>query len=389
MHSPIPWRLLFLAVLIVSLSTQPVFLLGAGFLQIGDELGFSATGLGALTASFFLTSSLTSAWLGRVVHRIGWRKAITINAVLSSLLLVSIAAFARSTLVLALHLVAAAAVYGLANPAANMTIAEYVHPRRSALTFGLKHAGIPTSTLLAGLAVPALILSVGWRWAYVAAAALGLIVLLLIPREHRPRPDHSQHEDARRTVAPLTVGLLLALGAGSAFATWAAIALSTYLVAASVDVGFSESAAGLLLFAGSGASIVGRIVAGEVTDRLGAKGFAGITIMTGMGAIAFTILPATSGVVFAAIVLVAFATGWAWPGLMTYAVANANRGTVAASSAIAQAGLFVGAGVGPLALGWVADHASFDMLWVTVAAALAVASVTVGLVGRAAVAVTR
>ena len=121
MHSPIPWRLLLLSVLVVSLSTQPVFLLGAGFVQIGEELGFSATGLGVLTASFFLTASTMSAWLGRVVHRIGWRKAIAINSVLSSLLLLSIAAFARSPLLFGVHLVVAAAVYGLSNPAANMT----------------------------------------------------------------------------------------------------------------------------------------------------------------------------------------------------------------------------------------------------------------------------
>lgn len=76
MRSPLPWRLVALSVLIVSLSTQPVFLLGAGFLQIGDELGFSATGLGVLTASFFLTASAVSPGLGRFVQRVGWRRAI-------------------------------------------------------------------------------------------------------------------------------------------------------------------------------------------------------------------------------------------------------------------------------------------------------------------------
>ncbi len=386
MKSPLPWRLLLLSVLIVSLSTQPVFLLGAGFLQIGAELGFSATGLGVLTASFFLTASVSSPWLGRVVQRIGWRRAIRINTVLSSSLLIAIAAFARSTLTLGILLVASAAVYGFSNPSANLTLAKYINPRQRALIFGLKHAGIPTSTLLAGLAVPVLILSVGWRWAYVAAAFLGVVVFLLVPAGARTIPKHPGAEDPRREVAPLSLRGLVGLGAGSAFASWAAISLSTYLVAAAVDVGFSESSAGLLLFAGSAASIAGRITAGRITDHIGGRGFGGIAALAATGAVVFALIPATSGALFAGLVLVAFATGWGWPGLMTYTVVNANRGSVAASSAITQAGVFVGAGAGPLVLGWIADEYSFDAVWLAVTAALSAAAVVVSIVGRSALA---
>ncbi|NIR37874.1 MAG: MFS transporter, partial [Actinobacteria bacterium] len=52
MEIPRLGRLMAVAILIVTVSTQPVFLLGAGFLQIGGELGFGPTGLGVLTASF-------------------------------------------------------------------------------------------------------------------------------------------------------------------------------------------------------------------------------------------------------------------------------------------------------------------------------------------------
>lgn len=384
MHSPIPWRLLLLSVAIVSLSTQPVFLLGAGFLQIGDELGFSATGLGVLTALFFLTASAASPRLGRVVQRIGWRSALRINALLSGSILLLISISARSTAVLGGLMIAAAGVYGLANPAANLTLAEYVHPRRRALTFALKHAGIPTSTLLAGLAVPVLIVTVGWRWAYAAASLLTIVVLALIPRSPRPVPDHSKQEDPRRFVRPLSTRLLIGLGAGSALATTSAIALSTYLVAAAVDAGLSESDGGFLLFAGSIASIGGRVAAGLVTDRIGAKGFAGIGVLAGLGAVVFAILPMAGGWGFAVLVLLGFATGWAWPGLMTYSVVNANPDTVAASSAIAQSGVFIGAGLSPIVLGLIADNVSFDAIWLTVAIALGGSAVTVTAVGRAA-----
>ena len=382
MQSPLPWRLLMLSVLLISLSTLPVFLLGAGFLQIGRDLGFSVTGLGVLTALFFLTASAVSPVLGKVVHRIGWRKAIRINAVASSILLVAIGAFARSTIVLGIFMVLSAAAYGLANPSANVTLARYVDSGRSGLTFGLKHAGIPTSTLLAGLAVPTLILSIGWRWAYGMAALLGLAVLALVPSQSLLPPEPAGAEDPRREVAALSTRRLIGLAAGSGLATWAAIALGTYLVAAVVDNGFSESAGGLLLFAGSAASILGRVSAGRLADHIGSPGFGVFASLAAAGAVVFALLPTASGAAFAILVLIAFVTGWGWPGLMTYTVVNANRGTVAASSGVAQSGVFIGAGTSPLLIGWIADRWSFDAAWLVVAVGLAGAATIVWLVGR-------
>ena len=150
----LPWRRLALAILIVALSALPVFLVGSTFLQLQREIELTTTGLGVATALFFLTASIASASLGRVVERIGWRVAIRVNSVSSALILVAIALFATSTASLSFLLVAAGAVYGLANPAANKALAELVEPGRRGLMFGLKHAGIPSSTLLAGLAVP-------------------------------------------------------------------------------------------------------------------------------------------------------------------------------------------------------------------------------------------
>ncbi len=379
-----PWRLLALTVLIVTLSTQPVFLLGAGFLQIGDDLGFGPAGLGALTALFFLTASASSAPLGRLVQRVGWRAAIRFNAVVSGVLLVAIAVAARHVVTLALLLVAGGVVYGLANPAANQVLADHVDPRRRALFFGLKHAGIPSSTLLAGLAVPLVIVGAGWRVAYGLAALLALAVLALAAGQPA-RPDRRPPpEDPRRRVARLSTARLVLLSGAAALATWAAVALSTYLVAAAVDGGFSESAAGLLLFAGSAASIAGRIAAGAVTDRMGGRGFGAMAVLTGAGAVVFLALPAAGGTAFAVLVPVAFATGWGWPGLMTYLVVNANTTTTAASSSITQAGIFVGAGVGPLVLGWLVDSVSFDAMWLVVSAALALAATGVAAVGTTA-----
>lgn len=380
-----PWRLVLLAILIVVVSTQPVFLLGAAFLDIGPEFGFGTTGLGALTAAFFLSASFASAPLGKAVQRIGWRRAVRINATASGALLVLIAVFAHNMTVYASMIVTGGLVYGLANPAANLALAEHVDPQRRGMIFGLKHAGIPSSTLIAGLAIPVVILNFGWRTAYVLAAALSVVVWALTQIDDPP-PVAVGIEDPRRRVAPMGTRLLLALALGASLATWGAIALSTYLVAASVDRGLTEAQAGWLLFAGSAASITGRVAVGYLTDRVGGRGFGAIVVLTAVGTVVFLLFGAATGGLFVLLVVIAFTTGWGWPGLMTYTVVNANAGTAARSSGITQAGIFFGAGAGPVVLGVVADRWGFDIIWLLVAATLAIASLGVAWVGRLATA---
>ncbi len=371
-RSPSVARLLFLAIMVVTTSTQPAFLLGAAFFQIGDEFSIGPVGLGALTSAFFLTASISSAPLGRWVQRVGWQRAMRLNMRASAAVMVAIAVLARGFWSMAGLLVVAATVYGMSNPAANLALSDHTDPRRRATIFGAKHAGIPASTLFAGLAVPVLVVTFGWRWAVVAAAAVAGGISMLVPKGVLSAADRPTPEPLDRPARPvLTTRWLLGLATGSALATWAAIGLGTYLVSAALDQGLSEPAAGWLQFIGSAVSIGARIGVGVLTDRFGWSGFGGIATLTGIGTVVFAVLPATASVWFVIGVLLAYATGWGWPGLMTFTVVNSNRSSVASSSAITQAGVFVGAGAGPLFLGYVIDRGSFDAAWVTVALGLA------------------
>jgi MFS family permease len=380
-HSSIPWRRLVLAILIVALSTQPVFLIGAAFIQINEDIALSTTTLGLLTAAFFLTASLSSAPLGKTVERIGWRTAIRINAAISAAVLLAVGFFADSVVTLAVLLVVAGLTYGLANPAANMSLAERVDPGRRGLIFGIKHGGIPTSTLLAGFAVPVLALTLGWRATFVAAALLFPIVMALIPPRNDDEEPIEGADEPGPGAQPMRLSQLTTLAIGSSMATWAAMALGTFLVAAAVNTGLSEGSAGLLLFAGSAASIAARVITGFVTDRTRGQGFAGLAVLMGFGGLVFLLLPSAAGIGFVVLVLLAFTTGWGWPGLMTFTVVNANAGTTAASSAITQAGVFLGAGGGPIVLGWAIDRWSYDTSWTLVAASLLLAASIVTAVG--------
>ena len=91
----VPVRRLAIAVMIVVVSTLPVFLTGASFVQLKEDIGLTATGLGAVTAAFFLTASVTSTPLGRMVERIGWKRAMRINCAVSATIVALIALFAQ------------------------------------------------------------------------------------------------------------------------------------------------------------------------------------------------------------------------------------------------------------------------------------------------------
>jgi predicted MFS family arabinose efflux permease len=175
---------------------------------------------------------------------------------------------------------------------------------------------------------------------------------------------------------------IVALAAAAALATWAAVSLSTFLIPAAVEASLSEAGAGLLLFVGSLTSISIRVVAGSITDRRRSRGFVGLAVLMAVGSLVFVALSGAGGLWFVVLVLLAFATGWGWPGLMTFTVVNANIGTPAASSAITQAGVFLGAGIGPLVLGWLIDNVSRTASWTTVALCLGIASVVTLGVGR-------
>lgn len=377
--STVNWRLVAASILVVTIATQPAFIIAATIEQAGPALGYGVQELGLMTGAFFLTAALSSRTIGgRVVERIGWRRSMLANAIGASVILVGLGLFADSVTDLFVGLIPAALLYGLANPAANLALAREVPPARQGLIFGFKHAGIPTSSLLAGLAVPTISLTVGWQWVFGASALLGLVVVGLVPGEDRSLP----HSLRRFGDEPgMGVGWLTMLSLGSAFATVAAIALGTFHVDATIAAGYSESEAGLILAFGSAASITARVAYGYWADRRTTNGLSWVGYATLVGAVAFIGLM-TLDSLFVPVTLIAFATGWGWPGLMTFGVVRANSGRPAGSTAITQAGVFLGAGLGPVGLGWIIENRSYGTAWATTAASLAVAAAIVLTVQR-------
>lgn len=374
-------RLLALAILVITTGTQSVFLTGASFFLMGPELGFSTKGLGFLTAWFFLVAAVSSVLIGSWVQRVGWQQAMRMNALVAAVTSIGIALFARDALTLAGFTGVAAIGYGVANPAGNQAIADAVPPDRRATVTAIKHAGIPLATLLAGLSVPTIVVSYGWRPAFLLAGIGALLVGLAVPRG-RVEARSYEGRDRRRASPVLGPRDLTLLAVGSSFAVFAATSLGAFGVSASMAVGLGPETAGWLQTIGSGASIATRIGAGWITDRVHGRGFAGIIGLAGAGVVVFIGLTVALPPAFMVLLVLGYATGWGWPGLLTFTVINANTGTAAKSSSVTQAGIFLGSATAPLILGAVADARGFTAMWPIVSGALLISVVVIGRVAR-------
>lgn len=159
-------------------NTQSVFLTGALSVQLTGELAFGVAGLGLAVGVFRGTAALTSVHnMGRLVDRLGSVRSLRLAAAISS---AGIAWTSVSLVTFTAWLVLAGTANAIGQPATNRLLHRLIPPERQGIAFGVKQAAVPTSTMLAGLAVPAIALTVGWRWAF-ALPTLLLVLLILLP----------------------------------------------------------------------------------------------------------------------------------------------------------------------------------------------------------------
>ncbi|CAM01226.1 MFS transporter [Saccharopolyspora erythraea] len=150
------------AVVVVGVCVSPVFLVGGLGVQLQQELRFGAATLGVAAAGFFAVAAVSSRVMGSVVERIGYRRGMRLAAASSSLCLLGLAVAPCTGWMLAVLWVAGLP-NALGQPAANVMITEGVPVRRRGLGFGVKQSAIPIATLLAGITVPLVALTIGWR----------------------------------------------------------------------------------------------------------------------------------------------------------------------------------------------------------------------------------
>ncbi len=358
----------FLAVIAVSTAgVLPVFLLGGLAVQVRADLQFSEAAQGWVTFGYFGASALFSAVCGRVVERIGPTRGMRIAALLATAALVGVAASPTFPLLLA-ALAFGGFANALAQPGSNAFIVAGVPQRRNGLAFGVKQSAIPAATLLAGLAVPTVALTVGWRWAFVGAAAIALLAFSVVPRVTAPTsPTPAGRRAAgRRTAKPeAALSTLIVLGIGAGLGSAMANSLGAFLTSTAVDAGIAKGPAGLLLSVGSVVGLSMRLIVGWRADAMTGSFFRVVIGMLTAGSLGLALLAAGTPSTVLAGTAVSFGLGWAWPGLFNLAVVHHNRAAPAAATGITQTGTYAGSALGPLAFGYLVEHGSYRQAWLT------------------------
>lgn len=359
------------AVALTITGALPTFLTSALAVQVRDDLHLGPAALGFATSTLFAVSGLSARMMGNAVQARGSRFGYTLAAGLSAVSL-SIVALAPTYPVLVLGMAVGGLGNSAAQPTANLLLTQVVGPRRLGLAMGIKQCYIPIASLLGGLAVPTIALVFGWRWALVGGAALSLAIAvwgaLTVRQRFAVTPSTGVDKPAefpRRGLVMLTVG--------GGMAAASATALGIFTVSSGVAAGVSPAAAGYLLAVCSALTVVSRVSLGWLADRIRGKSLYVVVANLMLTSVVGYLLLAFGGRQFFVVGALIAYFGWTWAGLFHLAVVRDSAGSVASSTGIVQTGLALGAAVGPLTLGLLAEGVSYRAAWIFAAA--------VGLVG--------
>ena len=368
--APAPFaRVLAVAILTTSIGLIPPMLLGSFIVFLRADLDFGEQGLGVASAVFFGSGALVSVPAGRLVERLGPRRAVLLGSGGSAACLLGIGLLARSVHALVAFLCLGGMAVALAQPGADLTLARGVPAGRQGVAFGAKHAAGSLAVLTAGLAVPVLGVTLGWRWAFALIALLVLPIAVLLPRNLPDGAVHAARRVAAVAGAPRPAGAdppvrgLVVLSLAAGLASGAANAAAAFLVAYAVHAGVATSTAGLLTLGGTMGG-TSRIFMGWLADRRSGHHFAVCTGLVAVGALGYLLLAfAGDTATFAVGAVLALGIGWSWHGLFVYAVVRSHQHAPAAATGIAHLGPFVGGVTVPVILGAATVRFGFRPAW--------------------------
>lgn len=253
--------------------------------------------------------------------------------------------------------------YGPITPASSHLLALTTPAHRMSLVFSIKQTGVPLGGVLAGAAVPSLLLLAGWQGALLAASAANLLCAFTA------QPLRKALDADRKAGLPLALGnlaqpirlvlsqttLMMLAGCSFIFSS-VQLSLTSYLVIYLHEtLAYGLVAAGLMLSLSQLGGVAGRILWGWVSDRwLGARHM--LALLGGLmavSALATALLqPAMPIVLVAATLLVFGASAIGWNGVYLAEVARqAPPGMASIATGGTLAFTFFGVVLGPPVFG--------------------------------------
>ncbi len=292
---------------------------------IAAETGLAASLVGLHTALVYAGALLTGPLTGPLIQRFGAVRVLQLGMLLVG------AGIALAVLgqawALALSAFVAGMGHGPVTPGGSHLLAGRTPPRRRALVFSLKQAGVPVGAMLIAAIAPLIALFAGWRAGVLAVAATAVVVAIgLQPLRASLDADRDPRTGGAglralwqgaggslgllRTDAALRRLTLMSCGYGVA-----QFCFITFFVAFQVtQLGTPLAEAGLRLALAQAAGVAGRIAWALMADRVGAR----LPLMAcGIGAALAGLALAAAGpgwpvglVILAGIVMGATAVGW-------------------------------------------------------------------------------
>jgi MFS family permease len=374
---------LFVAVFVTTTASLPVFLVGTLAIEIRQSLHFGSTALGLAVSTYYLGAAMGSVPLSRLVERVGGVRVLRVACLASAVLLELLATVTSSWLVLMVLLAPCGLSSAAIAPASNLFLARRIPQARQGAAFGLKQAAIPLASLIGGLSVPFVALTLGWRWAFVLSGVMALAAGLLVPA---PRTTVTERERSRPSsgAGHIAMAPLVVLAVGLGLGVFAASGLAAFLATAAVAAGFAKGSAGLIVAAAGAAAIVGRVASGVLADRRGGRHFPVVAMMLAVGAAGYGMAALGAGLnerwLLVPASVVALGAGWGWNGLFNFAVVRTHFDAPARATGITQVGGRLGGVLGPLTVGLVITHSSYRDAWTltTVVALVAAGAVLIG-----------
>lgn len=356
----------------------PQYLVASLAVAVREDMPLSSTELGAAAGISFAVSAIVSPLAGRALERLGLTRGVLLATVLIASGSFGMAAFANSATAVIAFMGLNGLGTGIGSPTLSALLASGVRPARQGTAFGLLTAAPQMAAFGAGLALPLVAEPFSWRLAFVGAGMVSVTCLAGLAWSGRLRaapPGRPEGEPVRgfRAIHVVAIAASLASAAG--------IGMRSFLVVFAVTVGFSSTEAGLLMSGGGLIALGSRLGFGMLQDHRPGDPLVRAAALMLVCAIGFGMmaLPGKGFVLVGA--LLGGGLGWGWQSPLSLAVISQNPRATGAAIGIQMSGFFLGALVGPLVVGLLAEHDNYTAAW-AMCSGLAVAAAAVTMAAR-------
>lgn len=346
---------------------------------IGNELGLSYSQIGLIITCQYIAAALANIPGGMMVDTVGRKgvlMAVSLFWVGFPYLLIG---FTHGYAMLLLCVTLVGFGNSLWHPTAIPTLGQR-YPKRKGLVLSLHGMGGNVGDAIAPVVIGAALVAFSWREVVVMNVIPGLVVALLMfvylggtrlggkPASAQPQSLESYLKGLRQL---LRNRALILLSTGSTFRAMTQTALLTFLpVYLANEMGYSPMWVGACLFALQAAGFAAAPIAGHLSDRMGCKNIAISSMATTAVVLVAMALTGGSPAFVALVAVLGFFLYALRPVIQAWMLEATPRNMGGSAIGVLFGAQAVGAAVGPLMAGVVADRhgvlATFYFLAVTI-----------------------